>query len=108
MVALNKFRRAHRALRADRSLAFHDVDNEQLLCYSKRAGDDRVLVVVNLDPRDTQSGWVSLDLEQLGLEADMPFSVRDALSGETYAWRGSRNFVLLDPRRAPAHLFAIA
>ena len=108
MVALNKFRRAHRALRADRSLAFHDVDNEQLLCYSKRAGDDRVLMVVNLDPRDTQSGWVSLDLAQLGLDPDTPFSVRDALSGETYAWRGSRNFVLLDPRRAPAHLFAIA
>jgi starch synthase (maltosyl-transferring) len=108
VTTLNGLRRAHLALRSDWSLAFHDCDNERLLCYSKRNGDDRVLVVVNLDPHDTQAGWVHLDLDALAIDPDLPFTVRDALSGESFAWRGSRNFVMLDPRRAPAHLFSIA
>jgi starch synthase (maltosyl-transferring) len=108
VATLNAFRRAHPAMQSDWSLAFHGADNDQVLCYSKRAGDDRALVVVNLDPHNTQSAWVDLDLEALGVDPDLPFTVKDALSGETYAWRGRRNYVMLDPRRAPAHVFAIA
>ena len=96
------------ALQSDWSLAFHATDNEQLLCYSKRAGDDRILVAVNLDPLRVQSGWVDLDLEALGLENDAAFTVHDELSGERYPWRGRRNFVMLDPARTPAHVFSIA
>ena len=104
---VNAIRHAHAALQADWSLAFHPTDNAQLLCYSKRAGDDRILVAVNLDPNNTQAGWVTLDLDALGLAAGASFRVEDLLNGETYAWRGPRNFVMLDPRRAPAHVFAI-
>jgi starch synthase (maltosyl-transferring) len=35
------------------------------------------------------------------------FTVRDELSGESYPWRGRRNFVMLDPSRAPAHVFSV-
>jgi starch synthase (maltosyl-transferring) len=104
---VNAIRKAHAALQSDWSLAFHQTDNEQLMCYSKRAGDDRVLVAVNLDPRNVQSGWVELDLEALGLEPDTTFTVHDELSGERYTWRGVRNFVMLDPARTPAHVFSI-
>jgi starch synthase (maltosyl-transferring) len=105
---LNAIRKAHAALQSDWSLAFHPTDNPQLLCYSKRAGDDRILVAVNLDPAAAQSGWVDLDLERLGLDRDQAFTVLDELSGERYPWRGARNFVMLDPRRAAAHVFSIA
>lgn len=104
---VNAIRHAHPAMQSDWSLAFHPTDNAQLLCYSKRSGDDRILVAVNLDPHHTQAGWVTLDLGALGLPDHAAFRVEDLLGGETYSWRGARNFVMLDPHRAPAHVFAI-
>ena len=107
MGRLNHFRRAHPALQSDWSLAFHGTDNEALLCYSKVAGDDRVIVVVNLDPLNTQSGFVDLDPSALGLEPGAPFKVSDLLTGEHYAWHTGRNFVMLAPGRAPAHVLVV-
>jgi starch synthase (maltosyl-transferring) len=63
--------------------------------------------VVNLDPRNAQSGWTDLDLEALGLEADERFEVNDLLSGTRYAWQGTRNSVRLDPQVAPAHILSL-
>ena len=107
MTRLNEARKAHAALQSDWSLAFHPTDNDQLLAYSKRAGDDRVLAVVNLDPMNVQSGWVSVDAAALGLDPSAGFRVRDELSGATYTWRHGANFVRLDPHHEPAHVFAI-
>ncbi|HEX3097660.1 MAG TPA: alpha-1,4-glucan--maltose-1-phosphate maltosyltransferase [Usitatibacter sp.] len=104
---VNAIRHAHPALQSDWSLAFHPTDNGELLCYSKRAGDDRILVAVNLDPANAQSGWVSLDLAALGIAEFGPYTVEDLLTGERYQWWGPRNFLLLDPRRGPAHVFAV-
>jgi starch synthase (maltosyl-transferring) len=104
---VNAIRHQHPALQSDWSLAFHPTDNPQLLCYSKRAGGDCILVAVNLDPHNVQSGWATLDLAQLGLPDGVNFRVEDLLAGEAYPWRGPHNFVMLDPRRAPAHIFAI-
>lgn len=104
---VNHARRDNAALQQDGTLHFHPVDNDQLLCYSKSAGDNVVLVVVNLDPLHTQSGWVDLELEPLGLRRDQPFQVHDLLTGATYGWRGSRNYVELRPKEMPAHLFRV-
>jgi starch synthase (maltosyl-transferring) len=106
---LNQIRRAHPALRSSRHLLFHATDNDRLLAYSRRTDDrtDVVLVVVNLDPEWTQSGWVTLDLAELGLEPDAPFDVLDLWTDERYHWRGARNFVQLHPSRAPAHVLSI-
>jgi starch synthase (maltosyl-transferring) len=104
---VNAVRKAHPALQSDWSLAFHATDNDQLLCYSKKAGDDTILVAANLDPDHVQSGWVTLDLDALGLPDNVGFTVHDELSGESYSWRGARNFVMLDPARTPAHVFSI-
>ncbi|HET7728953.1 MAG TPA: alpha-1,4-glucan--maltose-1-phosphate maltosyltransferase [Usitatibacter sp.] len=104
---LNRFRREHPAMQSDWSLAFHATDNDALIAYSKRSGDDRVLVVVNLDPHQVQSGFVTVDLAELGLDVGVAYEVRDALTGAQYTWYGSRNFVRLDPASAPAHVFAL-
>lgn len=104
---LNRVRRAHPALQANTGLAFHATDNDMLIAYSKRAGDDRVLVVVNLDPHHAQSGWVQLDSEALGLDPGTPLRVHDELSGATYTWQAGRNFARLEPAHAPAHVFTV-
>jgi starch synthase (maltosyl-transferring) len=104
---LNAIRHEHPALQSDWSLAFHGTDNDMLMSYSKRAGDDAILVVVNLDPHHVQSGWVDVDLGALGLADYGAWTVHDLVTGERYPWWGSRNFVMLDPQRAPAHVFSV-
>jgi starch synthase (maltosyl-transferring) len=104
---VNRLRREHPALQADWSLVFHPTDNPAHVAYSKRAGDDVVLVVVNLDPHHVQSGFVHLDLAELGLQDGVNFRVEDRLTGDVHPWRGSSNFVMLDPYRQPAHVFTL-
>jgi starch synthase (maltosyl-transferring) len=106
---VNRLRRQNPALQSDWNLRFHRVDNEQLLCYSK-CTDDRtnvILVVVNLDPHHTHSGWVDLSLETLGLDPQQPYQVHELLSDARYLWQGSRNYVELNPQIVPAHIFQL-
>jgi starch synthase (maltosyl-transferring) len=78
-----------------------------LICYSKSAGDDVVLVVVNNDPSHTQSGWVHLDASVIDVEVGQQFAVIDLLTKRRYMWSGSSNYVELDPTGIPAHIFTM-
>jgi starch synthase (maltosyl-transferring) len=62
-------------------------------------------VVVNLDYRYAQSGWVDLDLDVLGLDEHLPFQVHDLVGDGRYLWQGRRNYVELNPHVTPAHIF---
>ncbi len=106
---VNRVRKRNPALQADWNLRFHQVDNEQIICYSKATGNraNVILVVVNLDPNYTQAGFTQLNLEELGLDPHQPFEVHDLLTGAHYIWNGPRNYVELNPHRMPAHLFRI-
>jgi starch synthase (maltosyl-transferring) len=106
---LNLIRRGNAPLQSNRGLKFHTIDNESLIAYSKSSedGSDSVLVIVNLDPHHTHSGWLSLDLADLGVGTEKPYQVHDLLSGARYLWQGPRNFVSLDPSHSPAHIFRI-
>jgi starch synthase (maltosyl-transferring) len=101
---LNAIRRDHRALREIRNLRFHQVDDDAVIAYSKRSGDDTVVVVANLDPHRTRQATVSLDMPRLAPSEDARFPVRDELTGETYNW-GRTNFVRLGP--GGAHVLAV-
>ena len=109
---LNQIRRTNPALQSDLSLHFHPVDNLQIVAYSKSAPAtpespaNVILVVVNLDPRYEQSGWVDLDLKQLGIRHNENFEVVDLLTGNHYLWHDRSNFVVLHPS-ATAHIFRI-
>jgi starch synthase (maltosyl-transferring) len=106
---INGIRRDNPALQADGSLTFCRIDNEALIGYLKHdaASRNTVLVVVNLDPHQVQSGWIELDLDALGIAPDAPYQVHDLLSDQRYQWRGPRNYVMLDPQRMPAHVFRV-
>jgi len=41
------------------------------------------------------------------LHRDQPYQVHDLLSDQRYLWRGRRNYVIVDPRRIPAHVFRL-
>jgi starch synthase (maltosyl-transferring) len=106
---MNRIRRENAALQSDSSLQFCPTDNDQLIAYLKMdsKSGNVVLTVVNLDPHQTQSGWLDLDVGALKLDAEQPYQVHDLLSDQRYNWRGRRNYVMLDPRRVPAHVFRL-
>jgi starch synthase (maltosyl-transferring) len=106
---VNRIRRENPALQQDGNLNFHEMNDEQLLCFSKHNDDgtNMVLVVVNLDPHHTHRGWLNLDLEVLGLDDTSPYQVHDLLGDARYLWSGPRNYVELDPAVVPAHIFRV-
>ena len=105
MGTLNAIRKAHPALQQLRQIDFHTAPHDQLLAFSKRDGDDRVLVITSLDPDNTVESEVHLDMAALGLKPDAPVRVRDELTGAEFTW-GARNFVRLTPAQ-PAHILAV-
>ena len=106
---LNKIRKENRALQFYTNLRFHDADNDAILFYSKMtaARDNIILVVVNLDPHRKQNSFVYVPIESFGQMENDVYQVQDLLSGATYTWRGSRNYVELDPDIQPAHVFLV-
>ncbi len=106
---MNRIRRENAALQSDAGLHFCAIDNDQLIAYLKidAASGNAILTVVNLDPHQPQSGWVDLDVGALKLDAEQPYQVHDLLSDQRYLWRGRRNYVMLDPQRAAAHVFRL-
>lgn len=104
---VNKIRRENPALHQNRTLRFHSCDNDNLICYSKQVKDNLIITVVNLDPHHTHSGWVDLPLEELGINSNQNYQVHDLISEGRYFWRGSHNYVELNPHIIPAHIFRV-
>jgi starch synthase (maltosyl-transferring) len=107
IAVVNRIRRQNPALQQNTTLKFHETTNDEIICYSKSAGDESVLMIVNVDPHNTQAGYVELNLAELSLDANRPFQVHELLSGARYTWHGPRNYVKLDPNVVPAHIFRI-
>ncbi|HEV8241657.1 MAG TPA: alpha-1,4-glucan--maltose-1-phosphate maltosyltransferase [Thermoanaerobaculia bacterium] len=125
---VNRIRRENAALHHDRGLAFHPIDNEALLCFSKVAPDanadaDAIVVVVNLDPLHQHGGWLDLDYAKLGwaggegakrrdagaavAAAPSAFQAHDLLTDARFVWHSGRNYVALDPHSVPAAIFRL-
>ena len=66
---LNEIRRRSPALRQLRDLHFHDADQEAVIIYSKSAGSNTVLVVVNLDP-NTTNGRITTQQKRVQITFD--------------------------------------
>jgi starch synthase (maltosyl-transferring) len=108
LARLNQVRRAHPALHWLRNLRFHLVDSPEMIAYSKRHGDDVVLVVCNLDPHNARGTMVHLWLPALGLEWDVGrFEVHDELTEQSWTWHGPSNYVRLDPATEVAHVLHV-
>ena len=105
---VNEIRHKHRALNELTNLRFHEVDKDNILCFSKATpGYDPILVIVNLNPFHWEEGTINLDLEALRVEAGQAFEVSDMITDTTYVWHGASSYVRLDPFDEPAHIFRV-
>jgi starch synthase (maltosyl-transferring) len=131
---VNGIRKENPALHDNRTLRFHPIESDHLVAFSKASGgvpvrslnpygdqlgeaapvpragspdNNVILTIVNMDYSSTHSGFVGLDLAALGIDPERPFEVHDLLSDARYTWHGQWNYVELDPRVVPAHVFRI-
>lgn len=104
---VNTIRRENLGLHYNDNVCFHDIDNDQLLAYSKASQNNLLLIIVNLDPQNIQSGWLTLPLDFLEISDDQDYILHDLLDDARYDWHGPRNYIELNPNKMPAHIFKI-
>jgi starch synthase (maltosyl-transferring) len=101
---LNAARRDNPALHHLSNVWFLETENDALIGYAKRTGGNVVVVVVNIDPHQTQEGVTIVPAE---LGTPPAFSVHDVLSDEHYQWRIGPNYVRLEPGVRQAHVLRV-
>ena len=101
---LNAARRDNPALRHLANVSFLETENEALIAYGKRTGDNIVIVVVSVDPHQPQEG-VAIVTAELGTPP--AFFVHDLLAEEHYGWRIGPNYVRLEPGARQAHVLRV-
>lgn len=106
---LNLMRRENPALHELDNLRFYHAENDHILCYGKHTPDwtNFVFCCVNLDPHRPHDSFVYVPIRELGIGEDEEYDVRDLVTGQVWRWRGSRNYVRLDPEVEPAHIIRI-
>ncbi len=103
---LNRVRREHPALQDLRSLRFHHSDNDDVIAFSKRVGDDIVLVTCLVDPHREHASTVWWDMHALGMDPGDRFVAHDHITGHTWTW-GAQTFVHLRPWENVAHVVTV-
>jgi starch synthase (maltosyl-transferring) len=101
---INRIRRENEALQHLSNVVFLDTENDGLIAYHKRWGDNAIIVAASLDPHRVQEGVVVVPA-WLGLPP--AFGVEDLLDGSRYDWRLGRNYVRLGPGERMAHLLRV-
>ncbi len=106
---LNYIRSYSNALKKAEGLLFCETTNNKLLAYIRFNDDlsEKVLVVINMDTENIQSGHVRIPLKELGMDENSIFDVNDLLNNNKYKWTGMYNFVMLIPGRRQAHIMVI-
>jgi len=105
---INRLRHKNSALQECTNLTFLETDNDQILSYAKMTKDrsNIIIVVVNLDPYKSHEGTVQVSPELFGMGHGASYQVRDLLTDTPYTWQ-RKNYVNLDPRTQPAHIFRL-
>jgi starch synthase (maltosyl-transferring) len=106
---MNRIRRENAALQSTWNIRFYDTDNDYILAYGKASPDmsNIILTVVNLDPFHTQSGFVRVPLDELGIPEDQAYLAHDLLSQDKYLWNGEYNYIELNPQLIPAQILRL-
>ncbi len=109
MSLLNKVRNENAALQSTWNLQFCPIENSQIIAYLKATDDlsNIILVVVNLDPNNTQHGYVQLPKVKLKLSDKINIKLHDLVTDEHFTWTQEWNYVHLNPHKMPFHLFKI-
>lgn len=98
---LNRIRRGNPALQSHRGIQFHEVDNDQILFFSKETdnADNVVLVVISLDPHAPQAGTLDLPLWKWRLPDNATVPVQELFQDFRFSLHGRHQPVRLTPEQ---------
>jgi starch synthase (maltosyl-transferring) len=106
---VNRIRRENPALQGTLNVRFCETDNDNIICYLKSTADrsNILLIIVSLDPFNSQECVVRVPLEDLGITPGHPYLVHDLLIDDRNIWHGERNRVTINLHVMPAKIFRI-
>ena len=105
---INRIRRENAALQDWRNVRFYRADDDAVLFYGKRRGDNILFIAVNLDPLVAHETTLWFPTGDLGLADEQSFEAEELLGGgPKEAWRGSPHGVRLDPQRNPVAIYRL-
>ncbi len=107
IAAINRIRREHPALQSLTNVSFHPSENDQIICYRKSHPEGDLLIIVNLSPNKAHESTVHVPLAEFGVAEDETYDVEDLLTGERFTWKGSANYVWLDPLERVGHVLRL-
>lgn len=98
---LNRIRRNNPALQTHLGVQFHTIHDDQLLFFSKSTpqGDNVVLAIISLDPRNVHRAWVELPLWKWNLPDDGRLQLENLCSGSLFEMQGKHHEVELTPEQ---------
>lgn len=105
---VNQIRKKYEALQHTGNLKFLEIDNDQILYYGKFNSNPSygLLILVNLDPSNVQSGTLKVPLNELELSQKGSYQIHEVLSNRYYIWEGETQNITLDAQM-PAYIFFV-
>ncbi len=106
---INKIRKEEEALQQTNNIKFCHIDNDNLIAFYKwnDSKTSEILVIINLDPSNTQNGSMQLPLSDIkSVEYGRPVQVYDFISGNSYNWYDEWCYIELQAD-LPLHIFKI-
>jgi starch synthase (maltosyl-transferring) len=99
IAALNAVRRREPALQTHLGITFHNAFNDSVLCFEKHVAgaNERILVMVSLDPFNVQDCDFEIPLWQWNLPDSGSLAVEDLLYGYRFVWSGKIQHIRLEP-----------
>jgi starch synthase (maltosyl-transferring) len=104
---LNRIRRENPALHDWRNVTFYRADDDDVIFYGKRSGDNVLLVAVNLDAHAAHDPLLWLPTGEYGIADDQAYDIEELLGATKHVWRGSPHRWRLDPVINPAAIFRL-
>ena len=79
-----------------------------MIFYRKSAGQNTLLVAVNLDPFEAHETELLIPRAELGVGNDEPLACEELLGGTRHLWHGPTVRVRFDPNYNPAAIYRVA
>ena len=106
---INAIRKENPALQSAENFSILESTCPSIIAYAKTCPEknNRIIVIVNLDPHNTHEGTVGVPVALAGNVNYSAYTVKDLLNDEQYLWHGYWNYVRLDPQLKAAHVLRI-
>ncbi len=103
---LNLIRENMSALKSGK-IKFCNTDNDKIIAYARYNDENKIIVILNPDTENVQSGFVDVPLNEFSMDSNAIYDVYDELNMNNYKWSGNYNYVRLIPGKRQAHIMVI-